>query len=140
MQRPARITMGEAMQTVPDKGGWRPMSCAPRYAADDEEAQPIVLGITENDIEFEIAWNPSAKAWRSHSEGNAITGRFIAWRPVNHYDPPEERTMALSLADNCELQAQKHDAMAPFVPQEKKKAEQERNLRDKYLAVANAGR
>ncbi|MAM83052.1 MAG: hypothetical protein CL472_00010 [Acidobacteria bacterium] len=138
MQRPVRITMEEAMRTAPDKAGWRPMSCAPRVALDDEEVQPVILARSENDQDLEVVWNPNSNAWRANPTGSAINGRLIAWRPIVAFSEPVEKTMALSLADDCELQAQKHDKMAPFVPQEKQKAELQRGLRDKYLAVANA--
>ena len=140
MQRPVRITMDEAMRTTPDEGGWRPMTCAPRVALEDEDAQPVILARSENDQDLEVVWNPNSNTWRSNPTGSHIEGRLIAWRPIVAFPDPSEKTMALSLADDCELQAQKHDKMGLFVPQEKQKAELQRNLRDKYLAVANASK
>ena len=116
------------------------MSCAPRVSADDEEAQPIIIGRTEHDEDVEIAWNPDARQWRTSPTGTTVNGRLIAWRPVTTFSAPSEETMALSLADDCEAQAENHDRMAPFLPPEKEKAAHLRSQRDKYLAVAKKSR
>ena len=140
MQRPIRITMEESLAVQPDKSGWRPMTCAPRISADDEDVQPIVLARTEDDQDIEVVWNPDKNIWTSKHSGTAFAGRLLAWRPVEFFAQPEKATMALSLAEDCEIQALKHDRMAPFLPPEKEKAQRLRANRDKYLAIANKSR